>query len=175
MMLLKKSVILPLLFVFFLAGCSGSDGFGLGNGEGGDTGGSTGGTDNTGGSGDTTEEVIPQLGSGSGDAFDAGVLTTTLAGGGELSYGGSTTSSASLVDSNDGNSLIATPMLITFSSACAEQGLATIGASATTTAGVATVSYTATSCTGSDTITATAGEGNSIVTASVTFDISSLD
>lgn len=171
-MLLKKSVILPLLFVLFLAGCSGSDGFGLGNGEGGDTEGTDGGTIDDGG---TTQQVIPRLGMGSGSAFTAGVLMTSLASGTELSYGGSVTFSASLVDSNDENSLIATPTAISFTSACAEQGLATIGSTATTSAGIATVSYTATSCTGSDTITATLETGSTTLLATTTINISSLD
>ena len=169
-MLLKKSVMLPLLFVLFLAGCSGSDGFGLGNGDGDDSG-----DGGTGGDGGTTEDVSPRLGSGSGASFTSGRLTTTLAADGELSFGGSTTISVSLVDANDENSLIATPTSIEFTSACAEQGLATIASAATTSAGVATVSYTATSCTGSDTVTASLTTEDTVISASVTIDISSLD
>ncbi|WP_197481494.1 hypothetical protein, partial [Oleiphilus sp. HI0086] len=92
-----------------------------------------------------------------------------------LSYGASTTISVNVVNAGRDNELLATPTSVSFSSACATQGLATIGESALSSAGVATVNYTATSCTGSDTITATTtdDEGNTS-TASVTIDISSL-
>lgn len=178
-MFLNKSVILSLLLAFFLVGCSGSDDFGLGNGQPGtDVPGST---DETGaGEDSTTPDIVsPQIGSGSEDSFVNGVLTTGLAEGTELSFGGTTSISVSLVDSNNGNTLIPTPTLISFTSTCVDQGLATISETATTTAGVATVLYNATSCSGSDTVTATLTLSVSTEvttkTASVTFDISSLD
>ncbi|WP_197475915.1 hypothetical protein, partial [Oleiphilus sp. HI0043] len=120
-------------------------------------------------------DVDERLGSGSGNSFDAGAMVTGLADGEVLSYGASTTISVNVVNAGRDNELLATPTSVSFSSACATQGLATIGESALSSAGVATVNYTATSCTGSDTITATTtdDEGNTS-TASVTIDISSL-
>lgn len=160
-MFLKKSVMLSLLFTLVLSGCSGSDGFGVGNGSGG-------------GTPITEGEVNPSLGSGSGSSFTAGALSTTIPSGTDLSYGGSTVITVNLVDANDNNKLISAGTSVSFTSGCVEGGLATIGATAVTSAGTATVTYTATSCSGSDTVVATLGS-DTTKTASVTFGISSLE
>lgn len=120
-------------------------------------------------------EVIESLGTGSGASYSAGAMTSGLAEGEVLSYGASTTISVNIVDAASSNELLSTPTTVNFSSACAAQGLATIGGSAVSSAGTAAVNYTASSCTGSDTITATTtdDDGNT-ATASLTIEISSL-
>jgi hypothetical protein len=170
-MLLNKSVMLSLLFTIVLSGCSGNDGFGLGNG-----GGNSSDPDTTPAEegGDNTTSVNPKLGSGSGTSFSSGVLTTNIANGTVLSYGGGVVITVNLVDASSSNALISTPSSITFTSGCVAEGLATIGTTAITSAGTATVNYIATSCSGSDTIVATLGS-NTSETASVTFGISNLD
>tara|TARA_R110001592_G_scaffold291131_2_gene560430 strand:+ start:32986 stop:35037 length:2052 start_codon:yes stop_codon:yes gene_type:complete len=171
-MFLNKSVMLSLLFTIVLSGCSGSDGFGLGNGnEATDT---TDTTDTTTDTGGEEVEINPKLGSGSGESFSSGVLTTNIPASTNLSYGGSAVITVNLVDANAGNALVSTPSSISFTSGCVAEGLASIGDTAITSAGKATVSYTATSCSGSDTVVATLGSDPS-QTASVTFGISSLD
>lgn len=169
-MFLNKSVVSSLCMAFMLSACSGSDGFGLGNGSSGDS------SDSDSSSTTDPTAVVVGLGSGSATTYSSGVVTTGLASGEVLSYGGSTTASVNVVDTNSANALLSTPTSVLFSSACATQGLATIGASTVSSAGVATVSYTASSCTGSDTITATStDDAGNTSTATVTFNISSLD
>jgi len=172
-MLLNKSVILSLFLSLLLTACSGSDGFGVGNGNDNSS------TEPDASTDDDTDPdpdpdpvvtVDPRLGTGSGATFSLGTISTADA---SLSYGGSTTITVNVVDANASNALLQTPTSVLFSSACAVNDLATIGASAVSSAGTATVNYSATSCSGSDTITATLESATTTV-ASVTFSISSL-
>ncbi len=171
-MCFRKSLALSLIFAFFLAGCSGSDGYGVGNGKGStETEDTTDESETGGDSGDETSEVVLDIGNGTGTSFTSGVATTSLAGGATLTFGASTTISVVVVDTNASNAAYGTPTPVTFTSACATAGLAIIEGSATTSGGVASVNYTATSCQGSDEVTATLASGE---TASVTFNITDL-
>jgi hypothetical protein len=169
-MFLNKSVVLSLFFALVLTACSGGDGFGIGTGDPEEP---------------VADDVVagadpvvsPALGTGSGTLFSAGDMVTTITGGSDLSFGGSTTITVNVVDENASSALLETPTSVNFTSGCAAQQLASLAESALSSAGTATVNYTATSCTGSDTVTATLinEEGGVVATASVTFGISNLD
>lgn len=166
-MFLNKSVVSSLSMALLLSACSGSDGYGVGNGSPDETGadsGSDSGTD---------IEIVETLGVGEGNVFQVGEMTVGLQAGEVLEYGGSTTVSVNIVDINDGSRLLSTPTQINFSSNCVTQSLSELASSATSSAGVATVEYSAISCTGIDTVTATTtdSDGN-ISTASVDIEIS---
>ena len=154
-MVFNKSVLCSMALVLTLGACSSSDDFGLGSNPPDD-------------SGDDPTGPVLALGTGSGGSFSSGSMT--FGGTSPLDFGGSATISVNLVDTNNGNALFETPTTISFSSGCADEGLATIDASAITSSGAASVSYSATSCQGSDTVTATI-DGSE---ASVTFSIGSL-
>jgi len=164
-MFLNKSVISSLLMIFLLSACGGGDDFDL-NGLDGSTGGTS--ETETGGTGTTASLA---LGTESGSSFNSGVIGTDIAANTVLSFGGNATITVNVVDADASNALFSTPTTVSFASACATSGLATIGASAVSSNGVATVSYAATSCSGSDTIVATLESG---ATAVVTISISSL-
>jgi hypothetical protein len=115
------------------------------------------------------------MGSGTGAAFAPGVIAISTA---ALSAGGSTSLQVNLIDQTGAPYTVST--LVTFSSACAGQNLATItgfGQAAgvptvTTTSGTATATYVATGCSGNDLITAQAQPNNQSLSASGTVNIS---
>ncbi len=94
-----------------------------------------------------------QMGSGSGVAFQPSVLAVSNP---TLSAGGSTSISASLVNSD--GTLYTQTVAVTFNSQCVANGQAQIqpGSVASTSTGIATVTYVAKGCSGNDQITATA-------------------
>ncbi|MCC6630053.1 MAG: Ig-like domain-containing protein, partial [Chloroflexi bacterium] len=100
-----------------------------------------------------------QLGTGTGAAFQAGVIGISNA---NLSAGGSTTLSVSLVQSD--GTLYTQDADIIFSSNCVASGTAQIQPSATasTSTGIATVNYVAQGCSGADVITATTTTGGGL-------------
>jgi hypothetical protein len=108
------------------------------------------------------------MGSGTGAAFQAGVLGISNA---TLSAGGSTTLTAALQQSD--GTLYTQAASVTFNSACAATGKATIQPQATvsTTTGVATVTYVAQGCSGPDAITATATVGSNNLSAAGTVNV----
>jgi len=168
-MFLNKSVISSLLLVFLLSACGGGDDFDL-NGIDGSTG-DTSETDTDTDTDGTGAVVSLALGTGSESGFSSGVVGTDIAENDVLSFGGNATFTVNVVDTNASNALYSTPTTVSFTSACAASGLATIVSSSDSSDGVAKVSYVATSCSGSDTIVATLTNG---ATAAVTISISSL-
>jgi len=120
-----------------------------------------------GSSGGGTTTVL-SMGSGTGSAFQSGVLAVSSP---SLSAGGSTSLQVSIVDENQ--ALYTTATQITFSSPCQSKGLATItatgstpaGPTITTSTGAATATYVATGCSGTDTITASASANSQDLTA----------
>jgi len=101
-----------------------------------------------------------QMGSGTGDAFQPNVIGISS---GTLSAGGST--GLQVVLQHSDGTLYSESAEITFSSACAAQGLATITSPVTTTSGVANATYAAKGCSGTDVITATANVGGNALSA----------
>jgi len=152
-MFFNKSVVLSLFLTLLLSACSGSDGFGLGNG--GDT--TSGDSGNTGSSGSTETAVgTVKIGNGTGAGFVTGVLATSSS---SIAAGASTTISVNLVDSN--NAPVVDVVSVTFASGCTSTGLASFNAaSASTSGGLASVIYTAAGCSGADAVTATASVVN---------------
>lgn len=98
---------------------------------------------------------VYSMGSGSGSSFQAGAIAI---GSSNLSAGGSTSLSVSIVD--QAGVLYTTNTSVTFSSPCIGQGLATVTSPVQTSTGVATTTYVAQGCNGSDTITASASAGS---------------
>lgn len=107
-----------------------------------------------------TSSAQVQLGSGTGTNFQPGVLAIST---NNLSAGGSTSIQAVLQQAD--GSLYTQQASITFSSACAAQGLATITSPVSTTTGIASSTYAAKGCSGTDQITATATVGGAQLTA----------
>ena len=105
--------------------------------------------------------VTVQMGSGTGAAFTAGTIAVSNP---NLSAGGST--SLQIVLQQSDGTLYTQAATITFSSACAAQGQATLTPTVTTTSGIATATYTASGCATSDTITATTTIGTRQLSAS---------
>lgn len=106
-------------------------------------------------SGPTSDGEI-SVGSGTGSAFQPGVLTTEV-GVFSLSPSGSTTVTVNVVDAT--NELITTEVTINFDSTCVNQGLSVFDQRVVvTSAGTATVTYTSQGCVGADTLTASVGE-----------------
>jgi hypothetical protein len=145
---MRKAGLVAVLLAAALAGCGGGDDQNDAFSGTGGTG--TGGTGGTAGGGVT---ATAQLGSGSGAAFQSGVVGISSA---NVSAGGSTSLSVSLVQS-DGN-LFTTSTDVTFNSPCIAAGTASITPTGpvTTTTGAATVTYVAKGCAGADVVTATA-------------------
>lgn len=120
----------------------------------------------TGGSGNVS------LGSGTGSAFKSGVLDVAV---GNLSAGGSTSITATIVDSS--GTLYSQSVSVSFNSPCISLGKASItgsgasGTTFTTTNGTVIATYTATGCSGSDAVTATATVGTASLTASGSVNI----
>ncbi len=99
------------------------------------------------------------LGSGSGGSFTNGSLLTDSIASAQLSAGGTLTLTATIVDVDNANALFHSPVLVSFTSICADQGKAAIDNAVTTTSGTASATYRADGCVGPDTITATAPGG----------------
>jgi hypothetical protein len=140
------------------------------------TGTTSGGT--TSSSGSTTTPSF-SMGNGSGSSFQHGVIGGLPSG--QLSAGGATSLSATIVDQT-GALYTAAPVTVTFSSTCVGQGLATITASAPSVAGTtpgtvvtsdgnATATYVAKGCSGSDVITATAVVASTNLSATGTVSV----
>lgn len=106
------------------------------------------------------------LGSGSGSSFVPNVLAL---GSSSLSVGGSTSITATLVQSN--GTLYTSPATISFNSPCVASGNATIPATATTSTGQVSVTYSAKGCAGNDTITATTSVGSQNLSATGTVNV----
>jgi hypothetical protein len=98
------------------------------------------------------------LGTGSGNSFNSGVLTTTTDGV-DLSYGGDAAVTVNIVDTADNALFSGGSVSVSFTSNCVQNGFATIDSSANTSNGTATVAYSASACEGTDTITATLSDG----------------
>ncbi len=103
----------------------------------------------------TVEPVILSLGIVTGATFTRGAMNLTTS---NLAAGGETTATVNIVKQID-NSLYTRVETVTFSSTCADQGLATITQNVSTDTGVAQALYVANGCEGSDTITASIDEG----------------
>jgi hypothetical protein len=106
------------------------------------------------------------IGSGTGAAFQAGVLSLQSA---SLSAGGSTSVTA-VLQQTDG-ALYTQPATINFSSPCAATGLANITNPVNTSSGIATATYAATGCSGADVITATTNAGGPSISAVATVTV----
>lgn len=106
------------------------------------------------------------IGSGTGAAFQAGVLSLQSA---SLSAGGSTSVTA-VLQQTDG-ALYTQPATINFSSPCAATGLANITNPVNTSSGIATATYAATGCSGADVITATTTAGGPSISAVATVTV----
>ncbi len=157
-MYLKKSVILSLLMVFFLVGCSGDNEFGLGNGGKNNSGSEETPTDT--GGGDTPISVSLALGTGSGSSFTSGAMTTSV-GSALLSYGGDTIVTVNIVDTSDNDLYVAGSSTVSFTSGCVQNGKSQIDATVNSSTGTAVATYKALTCEGADTITATLSDGSS--------------
>jgi hypothetical protein len=110
------------------------------------------------------------MGNGVGGAFVVDVVD--LGGVASLAAGGTLTATVSVVETSNSNVAYATPVTVTFSSACVVSGTATMDTTVITTAGIASSTYLAQGCTGSDTITATADVGG-IINASAGLTVQS--
>lgn len=107
-----------------------------------------------------------KMGNGSLTSFTEGVLALDV---NSLAAGGTALVSVSVVDAE--NNLVSDSYNITFSSACVEDGLATIDASVLAGSGEATATYRATGCVGTDTITASLLVGTTLFTATATLQV----
>lgn len=126
---------------------------------------------------DTT--TVQQLGFGSGDTFQQGVIGVSNSGN-VVSAGGSTTLTVNIV-SGTGN-LVTEDINIKFNSQCLASnsaalsllnGSAVTANSISTTTGEASVVYTAKGCTGADEVTATASFQSGTLTAQATITVES--
>ncbi|MGH8371238.1 MAG: hypothetical protein ACRETO_00720 [Gammaproteobacteria bacterium] len=164
-----KSIAL-MAFIAALAGCGGGDNSSFA-GSGSGSGSSSSGT----GTGSTGSVSI---GSGSGSSFQKGILATSV-GTSTLSAGGSTSVTATIVNSD--GSLYTQSVTVNFNSPCVSSGLATIvdatqgvtspTSSVTTSTGTATATYTAKGCSSSDPITATTSIGGTSISATGTVTV----
>jgi hypothetical protein len=110
------------------------------------------------------------MGSGLGSSFKSAILDIQVT---NLSAGGSTGVTVTLVDANNNNALYTQAVTVSFTSNCVAAGTATIDSSVSTSTGIANATYTAAGCSGSDTITATATIGSSTLTATGTLTVES--
>jgi hypothetical protein len=168
-----------------LAACGGGDTaqtLSAGAGSGGSSGGSggTGGTGGTGGSGGTTTPTY-SMGNGSGGSFQSGLIGISNA---NLSAGGTTSLSISIVDQTGTLYTSTSPVTVTVNSPCFAQGTALIAPTGTTTAGsspgqvttsngAVNLTYTAKGCSGPDIITANATVSGTGLTATGTVTVAS--
>jgi len=115
-----------------------------------------------------------KIGTGSGAAFIEGAIGVGI-GGNTLAAGGSTSLIVDVVSST--NTLVTTPIQVTFNSRCyaAEEATLTIGSEATnkitTDIGHASITYTSKGCVGDDEITATAIIDGEAKVARVTINV----
>ncbi len=124
----------------------------------------------------TVEVVAPsvpspenfQMGTLSGTTFTAGAIAV---GQPALSAGGSTGLRVDIVDTNNGNALLADDVQVTFTSSCIGQGSATVDSPVTTVSGTGSSTYTARGCVGQDTITARAVVNGTSLTATGVVDV----
>ncbi|HCS63490.1 MAG TPA: hypothetical protein DIW64_05050 [Cellvibrio sp.] len=120
---------------------------------------------------DTTEPRA--IGFGSGSNFTDGTIGVN--GGSDLAPGTSTILTINIVSST--NTLVTTPVQVTFNSSCYAAGEAELTKGTETTnkvttdIGQATITYTAKGCVGEDEVTATAIIGNTAKTARVTLTV----
>lgn len=164
---LFRMLLLPVVLAFVLGACSGSDGYGLGNGTGNNSGGGQ--QQGTGGGSEVEDETggSVRIGNGTGVGFTQGEIGVTAT---NLSAGGSTTLSINIVDEN--NDPITDVVSITLSSGCVSQGLAAFAAATiSTSGGLARTTYTAQGCNGDDEIVATASVGTEQISANVTISV----
>jgi hypothetical protein len=167
-MFLSKSVISSLMLIFLLSACGGGDDFNVNglNGSAGDTTATETGGDST-ETEDTPTSAGLDLGTGFGDSFSTGGLTTSI-GSSQLSYGGDAVITVNVVDSSDNSLYTDGSVTVSFTSICALQEFSTIDATVITTTGVAVATYSANSCEGFDTISATL---NNNATATAIIDV----
>jgi len=119
------------------------------------------------GTGDPGGTATIFLGSGTGAAYQDGVIAVSQS---NLQAGGSASLTVNIVDVN--NNLVGTDITVTFSSPCAAGGLANVVEnSVTTNTGAATSTYSATGCSGADLVTATANVDGVILTATGTITV----
>lgn len=97
-----------------------------------------------------------QLGNSSSGSFEDGALAIGVS---PLSAGGTSSVALNVVDAE--GELFVTPLDVTFDSSCAQDGDASIDATATTVDGAAQVTYRAQGCEGTDTIYASLSFGGS--------------
>jgi hypothetical protein len=145
-----------LLLLASLTACGGGGGFNTTTGGGSNGGGATSGTS------------LVELGNGVGGSFKQGVLDLQVS---NLSAGGSTDVTATLVDANNANSLYTQSVTLTFTSNCVSAGTASLTSTVTTTSGTAIATYQAKGCSGSDIITASAAVGSTTLTATATLTV----
>jgi hypothetical protein len=166
---MRRLSIITCLSMLLLAACGGGGGAPLAsNGSSSSSGGSSSGTSSGG-----TQTTV-SMGSGTGSSFQSGVIAISTA---SLSAGGSTTLQVSLVDQT--GAAYTTSTIVTFSSPCVGQNLATITgfgqatgtSTVTTTTGTATATYVATGCSGADLITATATANSQNLSATGTVTV----
>ncbi len=101
---------------------------------------------------DATAEETVVLGSGEGDAFIEGSITSEVT---SLPPRGTTSLNVSIANASDGNSLIADrDIQVSFRSGCLTNGTASINSPIVTGSGIAQTTYTANGCTPTDTVTA---------------------
>ncbi|UZE95636.1 Ig-like domain-containing protein [Alkalimarinus alittae] len=165
-----SKVLIPFTAAFFLSACGGGDSNDrslCAENSTGCTGGSSG--DGSGVDGPIEEETVNSIGSGSGAAFQEGVLTISPS---NLLAGGKATIKLNIVDSNT-HALSTKESTIEFTSTCAGQSpaKATIDTPITASGGVATTTYQAKGCTGQDIITATLAESTSKATGIITVEL----
>jgi len=130
---------------------------------------SSGSSSGSGGGGGSTATPNIVIGSGSSGTFAAGVLSIAVA---NLSAGGSTSVTATLVDKNNNNSLYSTDTPVTFTSTCVSSNLATLTSPVSTgSTGTAVSTYVAKGCNGTDTVTATATVNSVQLTATATLTV----
>ena len=111
-------------------------------------------------SGNTGGTVTAQMGSGTGTAFQPGVIAIANP---AVAAGGST--SLQVVLQQTDGTLYTQPATVTFSSPCVAQGLANVGQPVATSTGIVSGTYAATGCSGADVVTATAVVGGQALSA----------
>lgn len=158
---IMKQISAIAILSLLLISCGGDDGFDASTTD------TT--TDDSGGS--TSTDTGIRIGSGTGSSFVEGVLDVAATA--QLSAGGSTSVTVTLVTSTGAPYTTATD--VSFTSDCAAQGLATLTSPVSTGNGAATSTYTAIGCSGTDTITATATVGSDLLAASGTVAVAAAD
>jgi hypothetical protein len=156
--------------VTLMLGACGGDSF-----KGSSSGGSTGGSSTSGGG---TNTPVYSIGSGTGSAFQAGMIGISNK---NVSAGGTTSLDVTVVD-QAGTLYTGAMTTVVFNSPCVAQGLASITAAGTSTAGQTpgsvttstgsvSATYTATGCSGDDVVTASAAVAGSNVSATGTVTV----